>query len=193
MSRAKNTIKLSDISSTPIKVFFSASYVSQSLQDSGITTNRGTNITSYIGSSLTSKKRLTNYRLVRQLYYQNYLTGSVIGSASYWDPSLQSTAASGSLDDDFRYFPNAVSSQVSFLAIPTIQFGEQIKRKSVVINSTQNLYKLIDDGNGNLVDALANDLHVGNVLYAQGIITITNSDYVLILANNTFSFVITPL
>ena len=79
------------------------------------------------------------------------------------------------------------------MAIPTIQFGEQIKRKSVVINSTQNLYKLVDDGNGNLVDALANNLHVGNVLYAQGIITITNSDYVLILANNTFSFVITPL
>ncbi len=190
MSRAKNTIKLSDVSSTPIKVFYSASYTSQSLSANGITTNRGTNLSTYIGTSLTTKLRIRNYRLVRQLYYQNYLTGSVIGSASYWDPSIQSTAASGSFDDDIRYFPSASGSQASFIAIPTLQFGEQISRKTLMINSTQNLYKLVDDGNGNLVDTFSGSLHVGNVLYAQGIATITNSDYIKILFNNSFSFTI---
>lgn len=188
MSRAKNTIKLSDISSTPIKVFYSASYASQSLLDSGITTNRGANIAPSASMSSTNRTRMSNYRLVRQLYYQPYLTGSLLNSASYWAESWQSTAASGTFDDTDLTFPSASNGNVSFLAVPSLTFGEQISRKSFNIASTDTVsYNIVDDGNGNIVDSLSNSVHVGNIFYAQGIVTITNSDYVGIVLNNNFT------
>jgi hypothetical protein len=188
MSRAKNTIKQSEVSSTPIKVKYSATYNSQSLQSYGITTNRGQNIPVLASMFSTNQERMVNYRTIRQLYYQNYLTGSVIGSASYWDPMWQSTAASGSFDDEYRYFPSASDSNISFLAIPTTQFGEQISRNSFSIASTDTVsYNIIDDGNGNLVDTLNGSVHVGNIFYAQGIITFTNNDYVGIILNCDFT------
>lgn len=193
MGRAKNTIKQSDISSTPIKVYYSASYASQSLQAYGITTNRGTNYSNYLSLTSTQKTRTTKYRVVKQLYYENYLTGSLIGSASYWNPSAQSTAGTGSFDSDNRTFPSTVSSNVSYFAIPSRTYGEQIKRGSFEINSTTNSYKLIDDGNGNLVDAINGSLHVGNILYAQGMVVITNNEYVGIGMNNSFSISLTVL
>ena len=178
MSRSKNTIKKSDASSTPIKVKYSATYASQSLIDYGITTNRGIYYSTAVAGTSNFTRR-NNYSVIRQLYYQNYLTGSVIGSASYWDSSLQSTAASGTFDDDNRYFPSATGSNISFFSIPRMQFGEQIGRKSLRLSSTDNVtYNIIDDGNGNIIDTFHNNVHVGNILYAQGIITITNSDYI---------------
>lgn len=107
MSRAKNTIKQSDISSTPIKVKYSATYTSQSLLSYGITTNRGQNITPSASMFSTYKTRMVNYRTIRQLYYENYITGSELNSASYWDPMWQSSASSGSFDDEYRYFPTS--------------------------------------------------------------------------------------
>jgi hypothetical protein len=192
MSRSKNTIKKSDISSAPIKVKYSATYASQSLLDYGITTNRGTNIVSP-SPGLPFIKR-NKYAVIRQLYYQNYITGSIIGSASYWDPSIQSTGASGSLDDDNRYFPSATGSNIGFFAIPSRQFGEQMSRRTVNIASTDGTsYNIIDDGNGNIVDTFNNNVHVGNVLYAQGIITFTNEDYVCLLADPSFDFTLSTL
>jgi len=186
MSRSKNTIKNSDASSTPIKVKYSATYASQSLYSNGITTNRGI----YYSAPKAGTNAFTlrnNYAVMRQLYYQNYLTGSVIGSASYWDSSLQSTAASGTFDDDNRYFPSATGSNIAFIAIPRSQFGEQISRHTFKLASTDNTtYNIIDDGNGNIVDTFNNNLHVGNILYAQGIVTITHPDYIAISLNTSF-------
>ena len=54
-------------------------------------------------------------------------------------------------------------------------FGENISRKSLRISGTS--YNLIDDGNGNIIDINNNNTHVGNVLYSQGIVIITNLDY----------------
>lgn len=191
MSRAKNTIKQSDISSTPIKVKYSATYASQSLLSYGITTNRGQNIPPSASMFSTNKTRMLNYRVMRQLYYENYLTGSLLNSASFWDPMWQSTAASGSFDDDDRPFPNTTlfgSSSISFMAIPSIEFGEQISRKSFALKSTDSSsFYLIDDGNGNIVDAFNGYVHVGNIFYSQGIATFTNNNYVGITLNNQFT------
>ncbi len=193
MSRAKNTIKQSDISSTPIKVKYSATYASQSLLSYGITTNRGQNITPSASMFSTYQTRMVNYRTIRQLYYQNYITGSALNSASYWDPMWQSTAASGSFDDEYRYFPTGSglftnSSSISFIAIPTIQFGEQISRNGFILKSTDNTtFKIVDDGNGNLIDLFNSSVKVGNIFYAQGVVSFTNNDYIGIIGNNNFT------
>jgi len=39
------------------------------------------------------------------------------------------------------------------------------------------LVDIIDDGNGNLIDALNNNVKVGNILYSQGMIIVTNQAY----------------
>lgn len=193
MSRAKNTIKQSDISSTPIKVKYSATYTSQSLLSYGITTNRGQNITPSASMFSTYKTRMVNYRTIRQLYYENYITGSELNSASYWDPMWQSSASSGSFDDEYRYFPTSSlfgTSSISFIAIPTIQFGEQISRNGFILKSTDNTtFNIVDDGNGNLIDTLNSSIHIGNLFYAQGIAVITNNDYIGTIGNNNFTVV----
>ncbi len=193
MSRAKNTIKQSDISSTPIKVKYSATYTSQSLLSYGITTNRGQNITPSASMFSTYKTRMVNYRTIRQLYYENYITGSELNSASYWDPMWQSSASSGSFDDEYRYFPTSSlfgTSSISFIAIPTIQFGEQISRNGFILKSTDNTtFNIVDDGNGNLIDTLNSSIHIGNLFYAQGIAVITNNDYIGTIGNNNFTIV----
>lgn len=170
MSRGQNTIKTSQVSITPILLKYSSSFSSSSFSANGITVNRGTN------SSLSSDSaNFSNYALVRQLYYQEYLTGSLNFSSSYWNGSLQSTAASGTLDDDNRYFPAASGSEITIIGIPRTVFGEQISRGSLRIAAST--YNLIDDGNGNVIDSNNSYVHVGNVLYSQGVIVLTNQDY----------------
>jgi hypothetical protein len=78
------------------------------------------------------------------------------------------------------------------MAIPTVTFGENIGRNSFVLESLNGTsYKIVDDGNGNLIDLLDASLEVGNIFYSQGIITLTHPDYVSILLNNNFTFEIT--
>lgn len=170
MSRGQNTIKRSEVSTTPILLKYSASYDSSSFTANGITVNRGVN-TSFNSNGVT----YLNYALVKQLYYQEYLTGSLLFSSSFWNPSNQSTAASGTFDNDYRYFPTASNAQVTVIGIPRTTFGEQIARKSLII--TGSTYRLIDDGNGNIKDANSSYTHVGNILYSQGIIVVTNEEY----------------
>ena len=145
MSRGQNTIKRSEVSTTPILLKYSASYDSASFTENGITVNRGVN-TSFNTDGVT----YLNYALVKQLYYQEYLTGSNLFSASFWNPSIQSTAAEGTFDNDYRYFPTSSSAQVTVIGIPRTAFGEQLARKSLLI--TGSTYRLIDDGNGNVLD-----------------------------------------
>jgi hypothetical protein len=183
MGRAKNTIKQSDVSSTPIKVKYSVTYASQSLENYGITTNVGVNYPYTVKMSSANLQSMTKYRLVKQLYYQQAISGS-IGSASFFEPSWQSTAASGTFDDTSLIFPTGSGDSIAVVAIPSIQFGEQVSRKSFAITSTGagTPFNLIDDGNGNLVDSANGSIHVGNLFYAQGIAVITNSDYIQIFA-----------
>jgi hypothetical protein len=122
--------------------------------------NRGIN-SSYSSSGI----QFLNYASVKQLYYQEYLIGSLLTSASYWNDSLQSTAASGSYDNDYRYFPTSSSAQITIIEIPRAVFGEQIARRS--FNITGSTYRLIDDGNGNIIDTYTTgSQQSNNVSYA---------------------------
>lgn len=182
MSRAHNNIKRSEVSTVPFLTKYSSSFASNSLSDRGVTINRGIN-TDYDTDGI----KFLNYAMIKQMFYQEYITGSLLHSASYWNPNIQSTAASGTLDDDYRYFPTGSGDKIAVVAIPRTVFGEQIARKSVSFKSAT--YNLIDDGNGNIVDAMNSYEHVGNVLYSQGIAVITNQDYqyALIPADCTIS------
>ena len=171
MGICKTILDRSDVSTQPIKLKYSASYASSSFSNYGITVNRGIN-----SPYSTSGIQQLNYRLVKQLYYNEYITGSLLQSASFWEWYPQSTAASGTFDDDNRYFPIDPGSQITIIGIPTTVFGQNISRKSLAITSTN--YNLIDDGNGNVIDADNNYVHVGNILYAQGVIIVTNQDYI---------------
>jgi hypothetical protein len=178
MGLSKNTLDRSDISTYPIKLKYSASYASSSAVNYGITLNRGIN-----GSFVSNDNDFLVYKLAKQLYYNSYLTGSLNDTASAWNDNLQSTAASGTFDNDYRYFPTASGDEITVLAIPRTVFGENISRKSLRISGST--YYLIDDGNGNVVDINNNNVHVGNILYAQGIVVITNLDYEYALIQTT--------
>lgn len=160
MSRGQNTIKRSEVSTTPILLKYPTSIPSASFSQRGITVNRGINSTYSSGGI-----QFLNYALVKQLYYQEYLTGSLLTSSSYWNDSLQSTAASGSFDNDYRYFPTSSSAQITIIEIPRTVFGEQIARRS--FNITGSTYRLIDDGNGNIIDTYTTgSQQSSNVSYA---------------------------
>jgi len=191
MSIAKNTIRFSDITTTPIKLKYSSSFASSSLASYGITENKGVNVPVILSGSMLSPslQYALKYKTIQQLYYKEYISSSLLGTGSAYNPSLQSTAASGSYDNDLRYFPTASGDEIRFFAIPTRTFGEQIARKTFTWESTNNsTYKIIDDGNGNIVDAFNNYEHVGNILYAQGIVTVVNANYILALSDNHFTF-----
>ena len=61
------------------------------------------------------------------------------------------------------------------MAIPRNVFGENVSRKSFRLSGAT--YNLVDDGNGNILDTNNSNVHVGNILYSQGIVIITNADY----------------
>ena len=178
MGRAKNTLSTADVSSTPIKVQYVASYPSSSLPDLGFAITTGSNIEYSVYLSDGQLESLTNYRMIRQVYYQTYLSGSLLNSASFWDPMWQSTAASASGDATIYYFPTESSSPIGIIAIPPQQFGEQVSRNTFFISSSDATYFIQDDGNGNLIDTLASNKPIGNIFYAQGIVIITDPDYV---------------
>ena len=171
MSRAKNTIKFSDISTTPVKLYYSSSIKKSEFSSYGINIISGSNGLVMTNGSV--NQDTINYRLIRQLYYQNYLTGSLMRSASYWNWNEQSTAYSGSIDYENRYFPSESNSIIQYLAIPSLTFGEQITPSSFRLRGNTKVFA--DDGNGNLMYTNTNPYtHAGNVIYSQGIVTITN-------------------
>lgn len=191
MSRSKNTIRFSDISSAPIKLKYSASYTSESFDNAGITINRGFYHPMTVTGSLDDNA--LKYQLIKQLYYKNFISGSLLMSGSAYDSYDQSTAASGSGDEDRRYFPTGSNDQISFFYIPRKQFGEQIARNSLhilPINPLSSNYHLTDDGNGNIIDILVDNKKVGNIIYSQGIITFTDPTYICLIQDPTFDFYI---
>lgn len=177
MGRAKNTLNAADVSSTPIKVKYAASYPSSSIADYGITVRSGSNIPYSVNMSASQMETMNNYRVIKQLYYQTYLTGSVTNSASFFDPMWQSTAASGSGDAMVYYFPTGSDDIIAIFTIPSSQFGEQISRNTFIISASDSSYYIKDDGNGNLIDTQNFNVYVGNIFYAQGIVVVTNQDY----------------
>jgi len=197
MSRSSNSLRLSDIITTPIKLKYTSSYNCNTAAGAGIFVLTGVNGPATITGSIPEETLL--YRSVRHLYYSNYLSASYQTTTSSFDNFLQSTAAYNTPDADIREFPTEASAKIRVITIPRLVFGEKVSRKSVIISSSYGT--IIDDGNGNLVDAsdlpyvdgeytlpeytdwYVNEgiIHVGNVFYRQGIAVITNPDYVDVL------------
>jgi hypothetical protein len=175
MNKSKNIIKVSEASTTPVKLKYSSSYGIDSFSTYGISTSRGTNGPITITGSV--KQSTIKYAAIKQLYYKNYLTGSLNFSSSGWDWNQQSTACSGSSDYENRYFPTQSDAVIGIISVPPKVFGEQISRNTLVLKPESGTnYLITDDGNGNLIDR-KNSSHVGNVIYSQGVIVITNPDY----------------
>lgn len=181
MSRGKNTIKSSDVSTTPIKLKYSASYSSTELENFGISIVRGINTP--ITSSVKTPQFKINYNLIEQMFYRSHISGSLLGSGSAYNDTLQSTAASGTFDSDIRYFPTQSNAEVVYLYIPKDVFGEQIARKSFVLSSSY--YNIYDDGNGNIYDGTT---HVGNIIYSQAFVVVTNPNYRCYFVNTEFDY-----
>ena len=163
MAISKNIIDRSDINTNPINI----KYPVQNF--GGYILVDGTNRYTVFTSSLDPESLV--YRSIKQLYYNEYLTGSLLNSASGWDPQWQSTAAQGTLDADYIYFPTDPLAQISVIQIGKEVYGENIAKKSLSlsINGTQ----CQDDGNGNIVVA-GTTSRIGNIFYSQGMIVITN-------------------
>ena len=189
MNKSKNIIKSSEVTITPILVKYAATH------SIGDYTGK---IKAYVGANIprnqwsfynysnpldpgecdTCLTSHLNYRLVQQLYYQNYLTGSVLNASSSWNWNQQSTACSGSNNYENRYFPTESNKSISTIYVLPSLFGEQISRNTFHLKPrTGTNYDIVDDGNGNLIDKLNSNAHVGNIIYSQGVIVITNTYY----------------
>ena len=173
MSRSKNTIKFSDISTAPVKLKYSTTYSDTSFDSVGISIVRGINTPILPGQKVPQFR--VNYNLIEQLFYKNYISGSLLGSGSAYDSSYQSTAVSGSSDADVRYFPTESNAEIVAFYIPRNVFGEQIARGSFSIFSDR--FDIYDDGNGNLLDRNFSDRQVGNIIYSQAFAIITDDTY----------------
>ena len=194
MSRASNSLLISDVTATPIKLKYSSSYSNTTICDSGIYAQSGLNGPVTITGSV--PQRTLRYYSARHLFYSNFLTGSYAFTTSSADNFLQSTAASGTFEGnttlsasaDIRYFPTESLSKIKIINIPRSKFGEKTSRKSFTLNSVDGTsYNLADDGNGNVYDTL-NGIHVGNIIYAEGFIIITNQDYYCVMDGGPFTF-----
>ena len=173
MSRALNSLRTSDVITTPLKLKYTSSYDCSTIAAYGISVLTGINGPVTITGSVTQET--INYISVRSSFYSNYLTGSLPQSASAAENYLQSTAAIGSDDADIRYFPTESGATIKALSIPTGVYGQQISKNSFILSSSA--YYIVDDANGNIIDTANARAHVGNIIYGQGIVIITNPDY----------------
>jgi hypothetical protein len=208
MNNCKKTIKQSDISITPIKLKYAATYFRD-----GSDVEQVNNITEYYfrgyrdimiyyagnipKNDIKYPKFAYNfdryigirYMLLKQLYYQNYLTGSLENSSSLWNWNQQSSAYSGSAEYEYRYIPNGPAKSyvntpeiLTYIYVSPKYAGEQISRNTFCLQpETGNQYKIVDDGNGNLIDIENSNKKIGNIIYSQGMIIITNPDYIQII------------
>jgi len=192
MSRASNSLRISDVTTTPIKLKYSASYSDTTICDSGIYAQSALNGPVTVTGSV--PQRTLRYWSIRHLFYSNFLTGSYLTTTSSLDNSLQSTAASGTLEDnttatslaDIRYFPTESDAKVKIINIPRSSYGEKTSRKSFFLTGSD--YYLQDDGNGNVYDSINDNVHVGNIIYPQGFVIITNPDYYCAMDGGPFTF-----
>ena len=238
MSFSYKTLNSNDISLT--------SYIANKQWEVSNSTLSQNGITIYIGENLPINKtnpfdpindsetaneeyRRLVYASIKNLYYQNYTSGSLTGqffhSSSFFNyeqstltsgsmlaanrniptitgssaignnPTLFETALydiSSSLYDETTFDPDQ-GSKIVVISIDQNIFGSGLTPKSIAISGST--YNIQDDGEGNLLDTLAtSSLYVGNVFYSQGLIVITDQDYLCIFGappttvNDYFSY-----
>lgn len=207
MSSAFKTLKTSDVTVTPYitNKTWNIPYTTANAATYSIEYTTGDQNT---GALLTPTTAQLYYRSIRQLYYANYLSSispaTPISSQDYsqleeedlrrrrtnntliYNNYLQSTAASGSAEVDLRLnFPTGSGDQIAVLSIPQNLYGQYIQPDTFKLYDSSGTAILEDDGNGNIVDAATPTTHVGNVIYAHGIVVITNNSYLNTLQINT--------
>lgn len=191
-----------------------------------ITTTNPFTPASEIQTSNEEYRRLV-YKSIKHLYYQNYISGSLTGqffnSSSYFNYE-QSTLVSGTIrnlttttgsninpnqktyyDDISRWDvvsslydtdtldPHA-GSRIAVISIDKNIYGSGLSPNSVYISGST--YLIQDDGEGNMIDTL-DSTYIGNVFYSQGLIVVTNQDYLCIFGvapttiDNSYSYIST--
>jgi hypothetical protein len=160
---------------------------------------------------------------IKNLYYQNYVSGTLSGqfyqSSSFFNyeqstlvsgtirnlPTITGSSAiannptlygsslydiSSSLYDETSFDPDK-GSKIAVISINQNIFGSGLSPNTVIISGST--YNLQDDGEGNIMDTLTS-IYVGNVFYSQGLIVITNQDYLCVFGapptttNDYFSY-----
>jgi hypothetical protein len=124
------------------------------------------------------------------------ITGSNLNPS---EPAIYDNTTSRSLYDaastlyDLDTLDPDAGSRIVVISIDKKIYGSGLSPKSV--NISGSTYNIQDDGEGNLLDTLAtSSLYIGNVFYSQGLIVITNQNYLCVLGipptavNNYFSY-----
>jgi hypothetical protein len=153
----------------------------------------GTNIAGVFSLSEASSSNQYNrliYAQINQLFYQAYPnllnTSSLASSLYYESVSQQRPTASYFVFNDndnlISNFPTTVGQTIKVLAVNQIVFGGKILPNSFTL--TSGAYNIFDDGFGNLYD---DAIHIGNIIYAQGLIIITNQSYQTVFSEPTFT------
>jgi hypothetical protein len=238
MSFSYKTLSSNDISLTSYIANKQWGITNDTLYQNGITIYIGENLPinrtnpfDPINDSETANEeyRRLIYASIKNLYYQNYTSGSLTGqffhSSSFFNyeqstltsgsmlaanrniptitgssalgnnPTLFETALydiSSSLYDETTFDPDQ-GSKIVVISVDQNIFGSGLIPKSISISGST--YNIQDDGEGNLLDTLAtSSLYVGNVFYSQGLIVLTDQDYLCIFGapptsvNDYFSY-----
>jgi hypothetical protein len=154
----------------------------------------GTNVNWFTSQSTTGDLNIEYqalvYNSIKQLYYSNNLSSSLVDSGSL--PVLVPGAgpsgsgdvlignAEGPLYDNFlqstlnpnRFFPTGSGDNIVVISIPSKIFGDYIQPGSVILQSGS--VTLVDDGEGILFQQNTT-ASCGNVIYTHGMIIITTS------------------
>jgi hypothetical protein len=193
-------VKNSALSSSGITV-----YIGENLP---ISLTNPFNPTNNIQTSNEEYRRLI-YQSIKHLYYENYISGSLSGqffksssyfnyeqstlvsgtirnlttstgsSLSYYVPILYDNPSSQSLYDTTSsyYDSDLLDPRVAVISINKNIFGSGLSPNSVYISGST--YLIQDDGEGNMIDTLTST-YIGNIFYSQGLIVITNPNYLCI-------------
>lgn len=122
------------------------------------------------------------------------ITGSNLNPGQpvlYDNPTSQSVFDSVSTVYDLDTIDPDAGSRVVVISIDKSIYGSGLSPKSV--NISGSTYNIQDDGEGNLLDTLTSK-YIGNVFYSQGLIVITNQNYLCVLGipptavNDYFSY-----
>jgi len=184
MSLSKNSISPKSTTITPIKLKCTSTYTSS--WDGYATVDTFISVSISVNGAkngdvqkfgITGSQSIM-YRSIKHLYYEEYLTGSLNNSASCWNWNAQSSAYSGSSEYEYRYIPTGSGDLIAVINISPQIFGEQVSKNTFNLRPIiGNEYNIIDDGNGNLIDLENSNIHVGNIIYSQGLAIITNTEY----------------
>ena len=123
------------------------------------------------------------------------ITGSNINPSNpvlYDNPSSQSLYDAASSLYDLDILDPDAGSRIAVISIDKTIYGSGLSPNSVYISGST--YLIQDDGEGNMIDTLTST-YIGNIFYSQGLIVITNQNYLCIFGvppttvNDYFSYV----